>query len=267
VGSSVGSYDINGSGASAQNYVFQYTPGELTVTPASLLIAANDASRVYGDANPSFTATFTGFKAGDDAGDLAGLAFNTPATQSSSVGSYDVVASGAASQNYLISYADPGTLTISPALLTVIVDDAERLQGDPNPPFSATITGFKLGQNASVLSGLTISTGAVANSLPGEYAIVSSGGVATNYVIAQRTNGVLSVFSGLSLDSAVGQVQNEAPDGGSLGGAPGGDGAELVFANDVGSTGADGQDSDHAVNLLCVLADDRECPATDGGAE
>jgi filamentous hemagglutinin family protein len=267
LGSNVGAYDINGSGATADNYVFQYAPGTLTITPAALLIAANDASRVYGDANPTFTATFTGFKAGDDAGDLAGLSFATPATSSSNVGDYALTASGATSQNYIISYADPATLTITPALLTVVVNDAQKVYGDANPAFSATITGFKLGDTASVLTGLALSTGADADSEPGDYAITSSGGVATNYVISQRTDGVLTIFGGQPLETIVGQVENDASGGDGLEGSGGGTGSDFAFANDVGSTGEGGAGSGDATNLICVLAEENECPTAGGGAE
>ena len=41
------------------------TNGSLTITPASLSISANNATRLYGDANPAFTATITGLKNGD----------------------------------------------------------------------------------------------------------------------------------------------------------------------------------------------------------
>jgi filamentous hemagglutinin family protein len=267
VGANVGAYDITASGATAANYAIQYTPGALTITPAALLIAVNNASRGYGDANPVFSATYTGFKAGDDAGDLTGLAFATPATQSSNVGTYDITASGAVSQNYIVSYANPGTLMINPALLTVVANDADKLHGDPNPAFSATVTGFKLGQNQSLLTGLTLATTALDGSAPGDYVISSSGGIASNYVIGQRINGVLTILGGPSLDNIVAQVENDGPVDGALGGDGGAEGADFVFANDVGSTGDDDQSSDDAVNLFCLLADDQECSTADGGAE
>ena len=50
---------------SADNYTFSAVEGTLSVTPASLVINANNASRSYGQANPVFTYTATGLKNGD----------------------------------------------------------------------------------------------------------------------------------------------------------------------------------------------------------
>ena len=75
----------------------------------------------------------------------------------------------------------------------MIVNDASRYYGEPNPPFSATITGFVFGQDASVLSGLTLSTVAKQFSPVGNYPITSSGGTAANYVIIRRIDGTLTI--------------------------------------------------------------------------
>ena len=49
----------------ANNYDFplgNFHNGALTITKAHLTVTANDTSREYGDANPTFTATLSGFK-------------------------------------------------------------------------------------------------------------------------------------------------------------------------------------------------------------
>ncbi|HVQ72840.1 MAG TPA: MBG domain-containing protein, partial [Bradyrhizobium sp.] len=58
--SNVGTYAISASGGSAisvsgRAYRFIDAPGTLTVTPRSITVTADAASRVYGDANPAFT--------------------------------------------------------------------------------------------------------------------------------------------------------------------------------------------------------------------
>src|SRR5262249_4869698 len=69
--SNVASYAIDGSGLSANhgNYVFAQAASNataLTITPsATLIYVADAASRTYGDANPTFTGTVTGFVNGD----------------------------------------------------------------------------------------------------------------------------------------------------------------------------------------------------------
>src|SRR2546426_549249 len=54
----------------AGNYQFGFVNGQLTITKAHLTVTANNASREYGDANPAFTATISGFKNGETLGTL-----------------------------------------------------------------------------------------------------------------------------------------------------------------------------------------------------
>ncbi len=87
----------------------------LTVTPAALIITANPQTIVAGGAIPVLTASYSGFVNGDSTASLTALpTLNTSATSASPAGSYAIVASGAASPNYTISYVS-GTLTVNPA--------------------------------------------------------------------------------------------------------------------------------------------------------
>ena len=49
----------------SSNYSFTFVAGKLTITKATLTVTANDKSRTYGDANPTFDATISGFKNGE----------------------------------------------------------------------------------------------------------------------------------------------------------------------------------------------------------
>jgi hypothetical protein len=90
----------------------------LGVLPAMLTVTANNASRVYGQANPAFTASYGVFVNGDTANSLGGaLSFSTPATVASSVGQYAITPSGLTSSNYTIVFGK-GTLTINPDATT-----------------------------------------------------------------------------------------------------------------------------------------------------
>ncbi|WP_439580437.1 MBG domain-containing protein, partial [Elioraea sp.] len=175
-----------------QGYGLVLVPGTLTVNPAPLTVTAID-SRTYGAPNPAFTAIYDGFVLGQDPGALGGtLTFSTPATPTSPVGVYPVTASGLTSTNYALVFV-PGTLTVNPAPLTVAADDATRPQGQDNPSFSATIVGFVLGQDGSVLGGvLALATAATAASPPGAFPIIPSGLTSTNYAIT-FVNGTLTV--------------------------------------------------------------------------
>ena len=66
------------------------------------------------------------------------------------MGTYPIVATlsdpGLKLANYAVN-SNNGTLTVTPAALTVTAGNASRLYGDPNPPFTGTITGLKNGDN------------------------------------------------------------------------------------------------------------------------
>ncbi len=89
------------------------TGGTITINRRSLTVTANNVFRLLGAANPAFTATYTGFAGEEGPLVLTGtLNFDTPATNSSPVGTYSVTPSGVASNNYSITFV-PGTLTIT----------------------------------------------------------------------------------------------------------------------------------------------------------
>ena len=91
----------------------------LTVGQAPLTVTANSASKVLGTANPTFSATITGFVNGDTQatpGAYSGTpGFSTTATTTSPYGTYPITVSlgTLASTNYLFANFVPGTLTIT----------------------------------------------------------------------------------------------------------------------------------------------------------
>ena len=184
-------YTITPSNAAAPNYDIAFVDGTLTINPAPLTITALDASRLYGNANPFFGATFSGLVAGDTEGDINGLVLNTSAGLVSNVGDYDIVPSNASNSNYAITFVN-GKLTVNKAPLTITADDLNREYGDPNPTFSTMFDGLKNGDTSAVVSGLTASTLADVNSDVGNYAITLSAGSATNYALT-LVDGTLTV--------------------------------------------------------------------------
>jgi fibronectin type 3 domain-containing protein len=88
----------------------------IAVTAAPLTVSADNLSRVYGAANP----TFTGSVNGGVNGDAFTETFATTATTSSTVGAYNIVPSvtGANLGNYNVTIQD-GTLTITQATPTI----------------------------------------------------------------------------------------------------------------------------------------------------
>ncbi|RYZ00173.1 MAG: T9SS type A sorting domain-containing protein [Chitinophagaceae bacterium] len=85
------------------------------------------------------------------------------------------------------------TLTVLKAPLTIRANDITRPEGDPNPPLTATYSGFVNGETANVLTTApTLATAATATSPTGTYPITVSGATATNYEISFM-NGTLTV--------------------------------------------------------------------------
>jgi GH35 family endo-1,4-beta-xylanase len=142
--SHVGSYAITAAAGTlaADNYAFAFAPGTLTITPASLTISADDQSMVYGSSLPTLTASYTGLVNSDTPAAVSGLTLSTvPAN--SHVGSYAITASGATDSDYVISYI-PGTLTITPAALTVTADDESKTYGNADPALTYHVSAGAL---------------------------------------------------------------------------------------------------------------------------
>ena len=141
--SSIGTYPVSATGQRAPNYAITFVDGTLTVTNTLLTITAVDKSRLYGQVNPTFTASFSGFVNNDNQSVLNGiLTFNTEANQSSPVGPYSIVPSGLTSTNYSIVYSN-GTLTVTTYTLTVVANDSARGYGATNPVFTGSLIGVQ----------------------------------------------------------------------------------------------------------------------------
>lgn len=115
----------------------------LTVNKAALTITADDKTKEEGDPNPAFTFTGTGFVNGETETVLtAQPAVTTTATQASPAGTYAITASGAAAENYTITYVD-GTFTINPPVQqpqTITFAGLTKTYGDADFAPGATAT-------------------------------------------------------------------------------------------------------------------------------
>jgi hypothetical protein len=119
-----GSYVITPSGLTSSNYDITYSNGALSVSKAPLTVTANNASKTYGDANPTLSTTVSGFVNGETlaTSGVAGTgAATTTATTSTGAGTATITASvgSLTASNYNFSNLINGTLTINKAPLTV----------------------------------------------------------------------------------------------------------------------------------------------------
>jgi hypothetical protein len=188
----VGAYDISiapGTLAAA-NYDFNLVKGTLTVNKATLTLTADNKFRIYGDANPPLTVTYSGYVNGETlatSGITGTHAVRTEAVETTPAGTYAIApeAGSLAAANYSFNFV-PGTLTIGKASLTVMADNKNRKFGEPNPLFTATFSGFKNGETlaTSDLTGSPVlNTEASQISPVGSYDILIAGGtlVSNNY--------------------------------------------------------------------------------------
>ena len=165
----------------------------VTVVKIPLTAHVANTTKVYGDANPEFNITYSGFRDGDsEVGFSVPASISTIVDNSSKVGKYDIVASGAVSDKYEISYI-PGTLTITKAPLSISAGNYTKKQGDAMPVLKASYVGFKNGEDESVLTKQPVfSCEANEASAPAEYAVTISGAEAENYDISYE-QGCLTV--------------------------------------------------------------------------
>jgi hypothetical protein len=186
---------VNLGTLSATNYTFAFVNGTLTVNPALLTGTADPKSRLYGAANPPFTVSYSGFVNGQDSNVVSGmLSGSTPATTNSPVGTYPISVGGQSAPNYTIQYVN-STLTVVAAPLLVTGDNTTRAYGQPNPSFTATISGWVNGEDTNVLGGaLVLTSPAQTNSPVGLYPIIPDGLTSTNYALS-FSNGTLTVTS------------------------------------------------------------------------
>jgi filamentous hemagglutinin family protein len=204
--SNVGSYDLTPGSAlfttgAASDYAITYANGSLTVSPAMLLYNAAAASRVYGEANPVFSGSITGFRNGETFADvvIGSAVFASVADATSNAGQNAINGSGLASTgNYTFGQAagNATALTITPRPLAVTATSVSRYYGDANPPAAPIVAIGLVNGDAVVASSVTSSatvTSSVGSYVTTPNATTFSSGLASNYAISY-VNGALTVL-------------------------------------------------------------------------
>jgi hypothetical protein len=183
----------------------------LAITQVPLNVTANAQTKTYGAADPALTygvaglvtATVTDWNSNitsisdTAAGVMSGGL--TRAAGEAVAGSPYAITQGTltAGANYNIAVFTSNNLTITPAPLTITANNATRPVNQPEPPFSATYSGFQFGETPAALTGtLSLTTTATFASPAGPYPITPSGQSSTNYAISY-VNGTLLVTGGI----------------------------------------------------------------------
>ncbi|WP_193323708.1 MBG domain-containing protein [Marinifilum sp. N1E240] len=258
---SVGSNLITVSGGVALNYNITYVNGTLDISKAELTVTSDDKSKTYGDVNPSFTKSYSGFVNGDDISALtAEPTISSAADATTGVGSASITLTGGESNHYSFNNVN-GTLSINKAELVVTANNASKNYGDDNPAFTFNYSGFVNGEDASVLDTEPVAS-STANALTnaGEVDITVSGGIDDNYNFnyVNATLNIQKTELTVTADDKSKTFGDANPEFTvSYTGFVNGDDARVLESEPVATSNAD-EKSDYGVALIRVLggADD-----------
>ena len=199
VTATLGSGNFNAdSGTSLSNYTLPTSAsGAASITPALLLVTANNANKTYDGAAYSGGngVTYSGFVNGEGTSVLGGtLAYGGNSQGAINAGFYTITPSGLSSSNYTINY-DNGVLTVSPATLTasLIGTTSKVYDGTTAATLTSgnyTLTGV-IGSDVVSLNDPTSGVYATANAGSGinvqASGLVISGSGASNYLLSNST--------------------------------------------------------------------------------
>jgi hypothetical protein len=167
-------------------------PTAISVTPASGVYGGSTSLQATLTAakstipNETISFTLNGVKVGTATTNSIGVAtLNNASLAGINTGEYSggVTAVFAGDSNFRSSQGS-ASLTVNRAPLTVTTSTATKLQGQPNPAFSATYSGLLNGDTPANLGGtLTFNTTATTSSPAGMYTVTPGGLTSSNYVI------------------------------------------------------------------------------------
>jgi hypothetical protein len=133
------------SGADAGNYRVSIPNATADITKATLTLTADDKTRVYGDTNPAFTVSLSGFVNGEtlsNAGVSGSGGGTSLATQASAVSNYAITPNvgSLAAGNYDFGPSVNGNLSVTPRPLQLSANNVVRLAGESDPsPFTYSV--------------------------------------------------------------------------------------------------------------------------------
>ena len=173
----------------------------VSINKAPLTITADEKYTEYGDYT-YYEMSYSGFVGSDGPASLSSQpTLSSPYHVGDPAGTYDIILSGGASANYDITLVN-SVLHVNKAPLTVKADNKQTVYGVAAPAYTATITGFVLGEDESVLGGaLSYICAYTVGSGLGNYTITPSGLSADNYQFFYQ-NGTLAVSAPTSITFA-----------------------------------------------------------------
>ena len=167
-------------------------------------------SQTYGSTGPSFTTTTSAPPGDSFSGTLKCTTLNsgTPISATLAASSYTIDGStcsglsltGPTAAQYTISYTGT-TFTVGPASLTVNAPSASAYYGAVPTSFTPAYAGLANG-DAAPSKPAVCTTPAVDSSPPGQYTIICSGAIDSNYSISYGLAGVLTITKATTQQAA-----------------------------------------------------------------
>jgi FOG: PKD repeat len=143
----VGAYPINlGTVRAGPNYIINFIGADFEIIPAPLSITANPGqSKVYGEAEPSFTYTVSGLKNADTESVVTG---SLTRVAGEDVGFYGIqLGAITAGNNYTINFTG-ANFAITEKTLDITVDAGQsKILGQVDPVFTYQVSGFENGDD------------------------------------------------------------------------------------------------------------------------
>ncbi|RQO67612.1 hypothetical protein DBR43_24120 [Pedobacter sp. KBW06] len=140
-GEDVGTYAIGqGNLSLGTNYQITYVPANLTITSQAITVTATAKTKVYGDADPALTYTFSPALNGTDT-----FTGNLDRTAGENIGNYAIgQGSLALSSNYALNYT-PANLSITKKTVNVTATAGNKEYGTTDPVFAYTFSPALIG--------------------------------------------------------------------------------------------------------------------------
>ena len=173
----VGTYTVSATFVDNPNYDVTVNDAVLNIIPRPVEVLIDNASKVYGEADPELTYTADGALEGDD------LGIELTRGEGNDVGTYAI--SGAASNgDYAVTFkgegGETGVFTISAKRMSVIINNASKVYGEADPELTYTIEDAKRGDAPGIVLtrepgesvGTYVISGAASN---GNYAVTFTG--------------------------------------------------------------------------------------------
>src|SRR5208283_2286999 len=218
------------------NYAITYNTAQFTITTKAASVTPDAATKVYGDADPAFTGSLSGFLAGDS----VTASYSRTVGETVLGGPYTISATlspAAVLSNYAITY-NTAQFTITTKAASVTPDAATKVYGDADPAFTGSLSGFLAGDSVTASYSRTVGE----TVLGGPYTIsatLSPAAVLSNYAITYNTAQftITTKAASVTPDAAT-KVYGDADPAftGSLSGFLAGDSVTASYSRTVGET-------------------------------